>query len=307
MKKTLSIVILLTLAISLLTGCSKVKSDSDKISVVTTIFPIYDWTSNVIGDNDNYELSYLCDNGVDMHNFQPTAEDIANISSCDIFIYVGGESDEWVEDVLNSRVNKDMVIVNLITVLGDNALDEEDNPGEKDEHIWLSIDNAKIICQYLADSVFADCDKDNDSYSINASDYCDKLSDIKSQYEDVITNSKLDTFVVADRYPYRYLSEEFGLNYYAAFDGCSAETGASFEIILFLADKLDEINASHIATTESADGSVADAVIGAADSSDVSIVMLDSMQSITKQDVKNGTTYISVLKDNLEALKLLLN
>ena len=292
---------------------------AEKISVVTTIFPEYDWVSQVVGDTDSVELKLLLDNGVDLHSYQPTAEDIVKISSCDMFVYVGGESDEWVEDVLEEAENEDMIVINLLEALGDSVKEEElvegmegeeeEEEGEEeeeeeyDEHVWLSLTNAQTLVSAISDSL-SEIDPTNaETYQADASAYCDQLSALDAEYRDAVVAGEQDTVLFADRFPFRYLVDDYGLNYYAAFVGCSAETEASFETILFLANKVDELGLTSILQIESADGRIADTVLQATTSKDQQILTMDSMQSATMNDVNNGTTYLSIMESNLEVLK----
>ncbi|MCR5344941.1 MAG: metal ABC transporter substrate-binding protein, partial [Lachnospiraceae bacterium] len=249
-------------------------ADDGKIQIVTTIFPEYDWVINVLGENPaNAEVTMLLDNGVDLHSYQPTADDILKISTCDLFIYVGGESDEWVEDALAEVTNKDMVVINLLNVLGDSVKEEEVVEGmqeeehdhdheegedtdsdedeheheheesevEYDEHVWLSLRNAVALVNSISDSV-QKIDPDNaKTYISNTEAYIEKLNSLDEKYNTAVQNASFHTLLFGDRFPFRYLVDDYGLDYYAAFVGCSAETEASFETITFLAQKVDEL------------------------------------------------------------------
>ena len=244
MKKILALVVSLVLALGVLAGCSGNNQTNSKLKAIVTISPVYDWVKNIVGDSSGVELSLLADSGVDMHSFQPTAKNITDISACDVFIYVGGESDEWVEDVLKEAVNKEMVAVNLLDALGSDAKAEElvegmqgEEGGEEelDEHIWLSLKNADKLCGVIADKLGAK-DKDNQKlYQDNAAAYCKKLQKLDGEYAQACKAAKYDTLIFADRFPFRYLTEDYKLKYYAAFSGCSAESEASFKTLAFLA------------------------------------------------------------------------
>lgn len=298
--------------------------NGDAISVVTTIFPEYDWVKQIVGDSDNVEITMLLDNGVDLHNYQPTAEDIMKVANCDVFIYVGGESDEWVEDALAESVNPDMKVINLLDVLGEGAKEEEVVEGmeaeseeaeesaseeevEYDEHVWLSLKNAKVLVNTIADTL-EEVDATNaDTYKANAKAYVSKLEDLDGQYDEVVRGATANTILFGDRFPFRYLVDDYGLNYYAAFVGCSAETEASFETITFLADKVDELGLKAIFTIENSDKKIAETIIANTDSKDAKILSLDSMQSTTSDDVANGVTYLSIMEKNLEILAEAIN
>ena len=292
------------------------KASSEPFSVVCTIFPEYDWVKEILGDHaDNAELTYLLDNGVDLHSYQPTADDMMKISTCDLFIYVGGESDEWVDSVLNNAQNKDMLALDLMELLGDKAKEEtavegmeteeheeEEDEKEYDEHIWLSLKNASFLCQKIADKL-SEKDPDNkDTYAKNAKAYIEKLNKLDTEYEQTCSSAKNDTLIFADRFPFRYMTDDYGLDYYAAFVGCSAETEASFETISFLANKVDELNLHAIMTIEGDNHKIAQTIADTATASDIEILTMDSMQSVTSKDVDAGATYLKIMEDNLAVL-----
>ena len=316
MKKHISILLAAVLLLGLLAGCSAPAGNSQKLSIVTTIFPEYDWVMNILGENaDNVEVTMLLDNGADLHSYQPTAEDIITIASCDVFLYVGGESDAWVDDALKEAVNPDMRVIDLMDVLGDKAKEEaivegmqeeeteetEEGP-EYDEHVWLSLKNASLFVNVIADTI-AEADPDHaDAYHENAAAYCEKLAALDAQYQETIDAAAKDTILVPDRFPFRYLTDDYGLNCYAAFVGCSAETEASFETLVFLSEKLDALQLPAVLVTESSDQKLAETVIRQGDS-DAEILVLDSMQSVTGADAASGTTYLGIMEQNLSVLK----
>jgi len=322
--------------IGCLSACGSEKSgtalDQGKISVVTTIFPEYDWVMNVLGNNPaGAEVTMLLDNGVDLHSYQPTADDIVKISTCDLFIYVGGESDEWVEDALKGAVNKNMTVVNLLEVLGDSVKEEEivegmqaeeehdhdhdhdededhdheheeDEP-EYDEHVWLSLKNTAVLVQKISDAVQKIDSANAETYKKNTAAYIEKLNVLDSRYKEEVALGVQKTLLFGDRFPFRYLVDDYGLSYYAAFVGCSAETEASFETITFLSKKVDELGLNAVMTIEGTDHRIAETIIQNTASKDQQVLTLDSMQSTTSKDVKNGTTYLSIMEKNLDVLK----
>lgn len=317
MKKLISLCLSFILVLSLFSGCGKTNSaDSDKLSIVTTIFPVYDWVMQLLGDQAvNADVDMLLDNGVDLHSYQPTADDIIHISTCDLFIYVGGNSDQWVDDALKEAVNKDMVAINLMDVLGDKVQEEELVEGmqgeeeeeeegpEYDEHIWLSIRNAQILCNAIGNAL-AQIDADHsDTYSANLDAYTQKLSQLDQEYQNAVDAASYDTLLFGDRFPFRYLVDDYGLSYYAAFVGCSAESEASFETISFLSSKVDELGLHTVMTLEGSDRRIAETIIASTQSQSAQIQTMDSMQSTTAQNVADGAAYLSVMEKNLEALK----
>jgi zinc transport system substrate-binding protein len=303
------------------TEAAQVSEDGKTISVVTTIFPEYDWVRQVVGSNSNVEITMLLDNGVDLHSYQPTAEDIMKIASCDLFIYVGGESDEWVEDALAESTNPDMKVINLLETLGDKvqeeevvegmeAEEEEEEEGEEgeeeeveyDEHVWLSLKNAEILVDEIANNL-AEIDADNvDTYKTNAANYVTELTALDEKYATAVSEGSADTILFGDRFPFRYLVDDYGLNYYAAFVGCSAETEASFETINFLSEKVDELGLKTVLTIENSDQKIAETIISNTKNKDAQILAMDSMQTTTSEDVANGVTYLGVMEENLKVL-----
>ena len=320
MKKTISLLLITMMVICSLSACASPAGTSgdDKISIVTTIFPEYDWVMNILGNNPaNAEVTLLLDNGVDLHSYQPTADDIMKIATCDMFIYVGGESDRWVEDALSEAVNKDMVVINLLEVLGDSVKEEEvvegmqeedEDETEYDEHVWLSLKNAVICTEAISHALQDKIDPENSiTYAENAAEYMRKLFTLDREYEETIANASGDTLLFGDRFPFRYLTDDYDLNYYAAFAGCSAETEASFETVTFLSGKVDELNLGCILTIETSDGKIAETIRDNTSTGDQKILVLDSLQSVTMDDIINGVTYLSIMKENLNVLSEALN
>ena len=500
MKKITALLLALMMLAGVLAGCGKPKDagKAGKLKVVTTIFPAYDWVRAILGDKaENAEITMLLDNGVDLHSYQPTADDIVRISDCDLFVYVGGESDGWVENALKNAANKNMKVINLLDVLGDSVKTEEvvegmqetehdhdhskevstfeddevqdrslsdwagswqsaypfaldgtldgafaamaeegemtadeyktyyqngyktditnidiagdhiaftyedgkkvgsdykyigyyiqnwstgtkaamyrfeavdrtsgapvyiefndhmiesaapehfhirmsnesfdaivdpekswptffpadmtgedlcehmeghghDHGEEKDEHVWLSLKNAKTLVGAIADAL-QELDPDNkDTYAANASAYIEKLSALDGAYQSAVDGAASKTVLFGDRFPFRYLADDYGLRYYAAFAGCSAETEASFETVSFLAKKVDELGLPCVLTIEGAQHRIAETIVQNTAGKKQKVLTMDSMQSTTSKDVANGATYLSVMEKNLSVLK----
>ena len=298
MKKITALLLALMMLTGVLAGCGKPENTgkAGKLKVVTTIFPEYDWVRAILGDKaENAEVTMLLDNGVDLHSYQPTADDIIKISDCDLFIYVGGESDGWVEDALKEATNKDMQVINLLDVLGEQVKEEEvvegmeaeeeesedeDEP-EYDEHVWLSLKNAETLCNAITDALEEIDPANKDAYAANAASYLEKLAALDGEYQTVVDNAARKTVLFGDRFPFRYLVEDYGLSYYAAFAGCSAETEASFETISFLAGKVDELGLPCVLTIEGAQHKIAETIVQNSAAKNQSILTLDSMQSLS--------------------------
>lgn len=327
MKKIISVLLstLLSLLISacILSGCGAQSDDGEKkLSVVTTIFSEYDWVMQIVGDEaENVEVSALSGSGVDMHSYQPTADDIIKISACDLFIYVGGESDSWTEDALREAVNKDMKVINLLEALGDGVKEEEiiegmeseeeDGHGhdeaEYDEHVWLSLRNAATLSEKIRDAIVELDPENKELYEKNTADYIEKLNALDNEYSTAVRAAKTKTILFGDRFPFRYLADDYGLEYFAAFAGCSAESEASFETVAFLANKVDELDLTAVLTIEGSDCKIADTVVATTEKKSARILTMDSMQSVSREEMDAGVTYLSVMEKNLSVLKDALN
>ena len=336
------------------TSENKTDDTNKKLSVVCTIFPEYDWIRELVGDKkDNYEITYLLDKGVDLHSYQPTAEDIAKIANCDLFVYVGGESDGWVKDALKESKNDKMQVVNLLETLGTNVKEEEVVEGmqeedehdhdhgkkedadhdhedadhehehkedadhdhdheedghhhdevEYDEHVWLSLRNATSLVNELAVRLQTIDPENKDYYASTAASYTAKLGDLDSRYLAAVKKAKNKTVLFGDRFPFRYLVDDYGLKYYAAFVGCSAETEASFETVAFLAKKADELKLNNVLLIENSDQKIAKKIVETTKAKDQKIVEMNSMQSVTADQITDGATYLGIMEANLKALE----
>ncbi len=340
-------------AAMLIAGCLSVHAsentqsdpENDGFRIVTTIFPEYDWVMNILGENPaGAEVTMLLDSGVDLHSYQPTADDILKISTCDLFIYVGGESDEWVDDALQEATNQDMIVINLLDALGDAVKEEEmvegmqeeehkhddedadhdhgeedhkedDHEGhdheegkaEYDEHVWLSLQNASVLVNTISNAIETVDPDHADIYQANSKAYLKNMKALDDEYRTAVSEASVTTLLFGDRFPFRYLVDDYGLSYYAAFVGCSAETEASFETIVFLSGKVDELSLHTVMTIEGTDHRIAETIVRNTKTKDQQILTLNSMQSVTAEDMQNGTTYLSIMEKNLSVLKNALN
>ncbi len=310
MKKKL--LILLSALTLLLAGCGQ-KQGSQKLQIVAAIFPEYDWVRQIVGDDDSVELTLLVDDGVDPHSFQPAVSDMVTAANCDLLIYGGGESDQWLTKL--EATNPDRETLVLLPLLGEQAHQEEvvegmeaheedepENDAEIDEHVWLSLRNASFFCQAITDAL---CDLNPgkaDEYRANLAAYQQQLNALDVQYQQAVSAASQHTIVVCDRFPFRYLVEDYGLSYYAAFPGCSAETGASFETVVFLSNKVKELNLSALLVTEGSDGRLARTVAENAGNEQMPVLTLNSMQSVSAEQAKT-LRYLSVMTENLTVLQ----
>lgn len=291
---------------------------ASKKSIVCETYPEYDWVMNILGEQTAaFDVILLQNNGTDLHSYQPSVKDIARISSSDLFIYVGGESDKWVEKVISNSRNKNQIVVNMMEALGDKVREEEivegmqaeeddeesEDEAEYDEHIWLSLKNAIVLTNIISEKIQRLDSANNQFYKKNTENYVSQLSALDEEYIKTISTSNKKTILFGDRYPFRYLSDDYGMKYYAAFLGCSAESEASFETIVFLAKKLDDLDLDAVLTIEKSDKKIAKTIVANTKSKNQQILELDSMQSITQNDIINGRTYLSAMKNNLQVLK----
>ena len=310
---------------------------ASKKSIVCVTYPEYDWVMNILGDKAaSFSVTLLQNNGTDLHSYQASIKDIAKISVCDMLVFVGGESDEWVEKAVAEAKNKNMVVVNMMEALGDKVKEEEivegmqaeeeeeedehehadhdddhDHDGhhhhhdevEYDEHVWLSLRNAAALVQTLAQKI-SELDSANAAvYKANAASYAKELLDLDAQCKKAVAEAAKKTILFGDRFPFRYLADDYNLKYYAAFVGCSAETEASFETVIFLAKKVDELGLNAVLTIEKSDKKIAKTIVSNTKKKSAEILEMDSLQSITQKDIKAGRSYLSAMKKNLEVLK----
>ena len=324
MKNRISLLLALAIIVGLLAGCGQQNNTNktDKLSIVTTVFPEYDWVKEILGDTaENAEITMLLDSGVDLHSYQPTVDDIVKISDCDLFLYVGGESDGWVEDALKNAPNEDRTVINLLDVLGDSVKEEETVEGmqeedhdhedadeheeeaEYDEHIWLSLKNAQVLVAAISEALQESDPARKDTYAANSEAYVEKLSALDADYQAAVDSATYKTLLFGDRFPFRYLADDYGLDYYAAFPGCSAETEASFETISFLAKKADELKLPCVLTIEGTQYKIAETIVQNTAQKNQQILTMDSMQAVTANDAASGVSYLSIMEKNLSVLK----
>ena len=317
-KKLFAAVTILVLIISA-AGCSKTQQASSKgISVVCATAPLYDWTRKITEGTDGTDLSLIIGNGTDLHSFQPSAKDIISIKNADVLVYVGGESDGWIRDALKEPANKNRQVVCLMDILKDAIVEEEVVEGmqgeeedgheeheegpEYDEHVWMSLRLTRRSCKAIEEALEKVSSSNAAKYKANLDAYDKKLSELDKQYEEMVKGARLDTMVVCDRYPFRYLAEDYKLKYSAAFVGCSAETEASFETVKFLADKVKALDSKAVLIIDNSDGKLAKTVLETAGKSSVKVEVLDSMQSCGAD-----LDYIKTMTENLEKLKTALS
>lgn len=310
-RKFLALLMALCMVFSV-TGFAK----EEKVEVVTTIFPMYDWVKNILGEAESkVSLSLLVDSGIDLHNFQPAVEDFVKLSKADLFIYLGGPSDSWAEDAVKEAKNKDQRALNLMEALGElvkeaehvEGMEEHDHHHDHhhhvDEHIWLSLKNAKMLVKAIAEELAQLLPEDAETIQANAQSYLEKLDALDKEYQAVVDGAENKTLLFGDRFPFLYLMDDYGLTYYAAFSGCSAESEASFETVAFLATKMDEEKLSCIFAIDGSTQQVAKAILGASKDASRPILVLDSMQTVNRDMIDKGVSYLGIMENNLLVLK----
>ena len=299
-----------------ITACNFATNDG-KISIVCTTFPLFDWVNNILGEQKtNFEVTYLMKSGVDMHSYPSTAstDDFVKISTCDLIVFVGGESDDWLENALRTKANKSMIELNLMQILGEKAKQEQQveamqsniEDGELDEHVWLSLKNAKIFCNAICQSLCQLSPSNSTEFENNNAQYLAQIDFLDSKFEQDLQNCALSTILVADRFPFAYLVDDYNLSYFAAFSGCSAETDASFETIVFLSHKIDELLLDHIFVIEGSNKQTANAVVQNSSAKTAQILTLNSIQSVSSAQIDGGATYLNFMEQNLAQLKIAL-
>ncbi len=327
-KKLNVLFVLFALCVNGLCGCTAsdkiLKSESPVI--LCTTFAAYDWVRNILGDTDTFTCELLVDSGVDLHSYQPSANDIVRIAGCRMLIYVGGESDTWVQDALRESGNDDIVAISLMEMVGDLALEEVELEGveahhhehdeeghdeaeeheEYDEHVWLSLRNAMVVCEMLTEELSKLDSPHAQMYEENSQAYCEKLAELDEKYADMIGNAAYDTILIGDRFPFLYLAEDYDLHYYAAYSGCSADAEASVDTVVFLAETLKSKKLPVVFVADYGMTELAETIIECADGNQT-ILNLYSMQSVTKEDIGKGCTYLDYMEQNLQALRYALN
>ena len=313
--KVCSLILILVLSAVFLQGCAKEEQENgsahmEKLKVVTTIFPQYDFVRQIAGDK--VDLKMLLKPGEESHSYEPTPKDIIDIQKSDLFIYVGGENDEWVEDILDSVDRGQLRTLRLVdcvdTVEEEHVAGmkeerhEEEEEGAFDEHVWTSPKNAVKIVENITEILCQEDSVNEETYRQAEKTYTEKLRNLDSEFRKVVKDAPGHTVLFGDRFPFRYLLNDYALDYYAAFPGCSAETEASFETIIFLAEKMNELSLPAVMVIETSDGAIGKTIIQNTTSKDQEILVLNSLQSVKKEQIENGDTYLSLMRENATVL-----
>lgn len=296
-----------------LTGCNKAEDESNgKINVVSTIFPQYDFSRQIAGDNAN--LKMLIPPAGESHTYEPTPQDIISIENSDVFLYIGGENDKWVDDILDGIDTNKTKVVKLMDCV--DTVDEEiiegmqehteeheedhDETYNKDEHIWTSPINAISMTNTICDAMCNADKKNSEIYKENAKKYISQLEELDNEFKNVVDSAENNELVFGDRFPLRYFTDEYGLKYYAAFPGCSSETEPSAATIAFLTNKVKEDKIPVILKIELSNGVVANTI---AEETNTEVMTFYSCHNLTKEQFENGETYLSMMTENIATLK----
>ena len=320
MKRLFSLLSALVLAVSL-AGCAArpAPEDDGRLRIVTTLFPYYDFARAVAGDRADVTL--LLSPGREAHSFEPTPLDAVTISRADVFIYNGGEGEVWVDDMLDSvgeNIGSVLRMMDFVSAreeefsecMQDAEAHDHDEHGEHDhadsdeieydEHIWTSPANAIVLCRAVAETLCAADTENADFYRANCEDYCAQLSALDADFRALREGAARDLLVFADRFPFLYFCKEYGLNYRAAFHGCSSDTEPSLATLKYLIDKVNEEHIPVVYTVDLNSQKIAEAV---SECTGARIERLWSMQTVSRADFDAGETYITLMERNYEALK----
>lgn len=290
------------------------ESDSTKLKIISTVFPPYDLAKHIAGDNA--EMKILLPPGSEAHTYEPTAKEIIAIQNCDIFLYIGGENEQWADKLINSNDTSKVKIVKLIDCVPTLSEDDEDehedehnhhehdHEHETDEHIWTSPENARLMLSAVYDAICAVDPENSQTYTENKDAYDKQLADLDNEYKTAVDNAKNKTIVLADKFPFRYLAHEYGLDCYAAFSSCSDESEPSVSTMIKLTKKIKENNIPVVYYLEFSSTKIADTLC---DETGATKLMLHSCHNVSKQDIENNVSYIDLMKQNLENLKVALN
>lgn len=317
--KRIPIIAALAVLLVMICGCggeSKAASydTQGKINIVTTIFPPADFAKQV--GKDNVEVVQLLKPGAESHTYEPTPKDILAIQNCDLFIYVGGESDVWIDDILSSIDTSGVHTLKMIDAVETlceehvEGMEEEHEDGaeedeeELDEHVWTSVKNAALITDAICNELVAIDKAHEQEYKANAEEYTAKLTALDNEYRDVVSNAKRNEIIVADRFPFRYMAHEYGLSYYAAFPGCSADSEPSAKTLSFLINKAVEDELPVIFHIEFSNEKIADSVVEVCNANKS---LLHSCHNLSQEELDSGANYLSIMQQNLENLKEALN
>ena len=322
MKKSLKIIIvfvaIMLAIIGAVVGFSNLNKNNKKVSIITTNFPAYDFARAVAGEEADIKM--LIKPGAEIHDFEPTPQDIIDIKNSKMFIYTGGESDEWIEDVLDDINTNDTKLFRMMDAVeaveeeivdgmehehehedgNEEGQEHEKEEAEYDEHVWTSLKNAQKIVGNIKDELVKISPENKNIFESNAEKYVNKLRKIEQEFQDVVKNGSRKTIVFGDRFPLRYFVDDYGLSYFAAFPGCSDQTEASSKTVAFLVDKIKSEKIPVVFKIEMSSGKIADTI---ANETGAKVLTFNSAHNISADDFKNGMTYAEIMEKNVKALE----
>lgn len=296
--------LLLLFVIVLTAGCTLNVNEKSSKCIIATSFPGYDFARAIVKDTD-IEVKLLLSPGVDMHDYELTPKDMVDIENAELFIYVGGESDEWVKKVLSTTDLNTFKLMDAVKLLAEEIKPgmektEEIEKSELDEHVWTSPINAIKIIEDLTKKISELFPKYESIFDKNSKSYIEEIKLIDSEIRDIVNNSSKKTLIFADRFPLLYFTREYNLDYYAAFPGCAHETEASAKTIAFLIEKVKRENIPVIFTIELSNGNIAETI---KKETGVKVSTFETAHNVTKKDFDNGITYVDLMKRNIKSLK----
>ena len=309
MKKVLIIILCMVLTLLCFSACSSYKRSDDKLLIVVTSFPHYDFVREITKDAENVEIRMLISPGREVHTYDPSVEDMVSISECDIFIYTGGHSDVWTESILESAGNKDMTTISFMEICSDGSHEEHEHEHKHsdgdvhdhyDEHVWTSPVFAKDICRHIAE-VLCTKDKENSEiYKQNCKNYISELEKIDKEFSDIVSSAKRHEIIVADKFPFQHMVTEYGIEYSAAYSGCASSIEPGALTVANLSEKVKKDKIPVVFTIEFSNQNIARNVI---EETDTEILTLHSCHNVTADEFEGGITYIDLMKKNAQNLR----
>lgn len=304
MKKILLTLLILCTALLTLPACKTDEKNSDeKLKIVASIFPQYDFARELT--KGKADISMLVTPGAETHGFEPTVSHMKAIADCDIFIYTGGDSDSWINSLLDSVDNPDMTVISLVDIVKDGEDHETHDHSHEghshfDEHVWTSPENSIEICNEITRILMEKDPVNADFYETNLERYIKELQSLDEGFREITENSVRNTLVFADRFPLTHFAHHYHLEHFAAFSGCSDDTEPSASTVASLIDKVNAESIPVVFKIELSSDSIAKTV---ANETDAEILTFYSCHNISKEDFEKGETYISLMEKNIESLK----
>ncbi|KAB1439873.1 metal ABC transporter substrate-binding protein [Candidatus Galacturonibacter soehngenii] len=321
MKNKIKVIMLTVLLVTVLVSCTKnspanttVEGENEKLTVVTTLFPYYDFVRQIAGDKVNNMM--LLSPGMDAHSFEPTPANMIDVQKADVFIYNGGEMENWVEQILKATENKNQVSLRMMdyvkTVVEEEKegmeTEEEEEEGleepEYDEHIWTSPVNAQKLVETICETLMQADEKNASYYEANAKKYLEELKELDASFQGVVNQATKKIMIVGDKFPLRYLVDEYGLDYRAAFSGCTTQTEPSADTIAYLINITKEEQVNAVFHMELSNGKIADTI---SEATGAKVLTFHSTHNVTKEDFEKGVTYLELMRQNVKVLQEGLN